>query len=137
MNKKQFILWVAFTIIFAFLGGALSVQVFFGKALFGQVQEIGEFNIVKAREFRLVNDTRERILGAFKIIYKSEPSVILYLNDRNGIQRIQLIVDVDGNPSAHFWNKEAKNVIFPTIKNPSISFWDDSDKLLARVPTIK
>lgn len=130
MNKRQFILTLIFTIIFAFIGGALSTQLFLGYSVFAQ----GEEKIIIAEEFRLVD--RERITRAvLKTFNNPQEKTIFEMLDREGKRRILFVIEGDGNPSLHFWDKNADEKYKP-VNHPSVSFWEDSAKLRARIPVI-
>ena len=131
MNRKQFILTIAFTIIFALLGGALSAQLFLGNSVFAQARQ--EYPAYTAKEFRLVD--RKGVTRALLNTANNDLVTSLELMDRSGKRRMMIMIDDNGNPSAHFWDRNAQQS-FNTVGAPFIFFWEGNARLRARLPEL-
>jgi hypothetical protein len=60
-----------------------------------------------------------------------EPSLTLFARD--GSPKIKLLVDREGNPSAHFWDKRASDS-FKRLEEPSVIFWDSWNNIRSILP---
>lgn len=126
MSKKQFSFVLVAVVIFAFLGGLLSGRIFSGQTVFAQ-----EPHSITAREFRLIDSrgTTRGVLG----VTSNDSMATFELNDRMGTRRIFFIVDGNGNPSAHFWDRQADGGYKPA-NTPSINFWNRDNGLRSKLP---
>lgn len=132
LGKKQVALTLVVAMISSFVGGALSSQLFLAQPVLAAASSSPRVQrTVIAQEFRLVDSSGGR--GASLQVENNGLITTFTLFGRNGRQKIKFVVDGYGNPSAHFWDKQARGNYIPTSV-PSISFWDSKNQKRATLP---
>jgi hypothetical protein len=130
MSRKQVALTVVLAMTSAFLGGSLSSHFFLIQPASAEAPP--QRRIV-AREFQLVDykgNTRALLQHEDK---DAETTLTLFAMGER--PKIKFIVDGNGNPTVHFWDKEAYGKLNPDsrlyTRIPSINFWDGNNKRLS------
>jgi hypothetical protein len=131
MNKKQVALTIGLAVFSSFIGGVLSSQLLLAQPALAAAREFTP-RVIVGREFRLL-DQRHRTRALLQLD-KEDSEVGFTLFAQDGRPRIKLLVDREGNPSAHFWDKQARGRTNP-INRPSVVFYDGKNNIYERVPS--
>ena len=131
MNRKQYVLTVALSMLTGLLGGLVSSWLFVGTPVFAQKTEVAD--IIRARSFELV-DKDGKLRAGLGLSDYGGPSLFLY--DKNGKNRAGLGL-ADGVPILMIRDKDGKTRAGLGLSDdggPRLELYDKDEKVIWTAP---